>query len=467
MTPNAGRGVARLLLAAAILGGTALEAAAQLTGVNGAQGLPSPAVFGGARREQPGTNHVSLSTSIFGGYDTNILLDNLGGIGGGPSGSSEVTESSLAGGNALLEWSQTRTRVSYYGSVNADYRKFFDVDDFDLVSGGASAGVSYQMTPRQRLGFNGQGGVQPFYQFGVVGGAVPGFDGDVPLALTPDPLAARELVARYAAAADYSYDLSQRLNFIALVSRTGFEPVNDAASDARLRGLGGTSASAVLRYGITERVGVHGGYGYTKFANYAPALGDDGLPELNDYATHNVDVGIDYSDSLTLAPKLTFDFGTGTALTTNSGGVGSVNQGTSFNVVGFASLQKQFLRTWAASINYNRSVAYIEISNSVGVYDAASASIGGLFTDRLDGSASVSYVHGSPFSQGAAPLSSLTAGAQMRYAISRNAAAYVSYTFGYFDQAYRSTLIPSSPLNFSPTRHGVRVGVTFWFDLLH
>ena len=78
MIPYASRVVARLLLGAAIIGGTATGAGAQLTGVNGAQGLPSPAVFGGARREQPGTNHVSLSTSIFGGYDTNILLDNLG-----------------------------------------------------------------------------------------------------------------------------------------------------------------------------------------------------------------------------------------------------------------------------------------------------------------------------------------------------------------------------------------------------
>jgi len=76
-------------------------------------------------------------------------------------------------------------------------------------------------------------------------------------------------------------------------------------------------------------------------------------------------------------------------------------------------------------------------------------------------------VYGAAFNEGAAPLSSLIAGAQLRYAISSNSATFVSYTYGYFDQAYRSTLVPSSPLNFSPARHGVRVGFSFWFDLLH
>ena len=206
---------------------------------------------------------------------------------------------------------------------------------------------------------------------------------------------------------------------------------------------------------------------YTKFANYSPGLGEDGLPQLNDYATHNIDVGVDYSDSLTLAPRLTFDFGTGTALTTNSGGVGSVNQGTHIQCYRLCGAPE------AVPAHLGRIA---QLQPQCGVHRDLQFR-GGIrrrervdrrpLHDRLDGSASVSYVHGSPFSQGAAPLSSLTAGAQLRYAISTNAAAYASYTFGFFDQAYRSTLIPSSPLDFSPTRQGVRVGFSFWFDLLH
>ncbi|MGF2075860.1 hypothetical protein, partial [Enterococcus casseliflavus] len=83
-----------------------------------------------------------------------------------------------------------------------------DVDDFDLVSGAGAAGLSYRMTPRQTIGLNGQAGVMPFYQFGVIGGAVPGFGGDAPTpGFRPDSLAARELVLRYGAAANYVYDV--------------------------------------------------------------------------------------------------------------------------------------------------------------------------------------------------------------------------------------------------------------------
>ena len=469
MTPYAGRVVVRLLLCAAMIAGTVSGATAQLTGVNGAQGLPSPAVFGGARRQPPGTNNVTFSTNILGGYDTNILLDNGGAIGGGTTGSSNATESSLAGGNALLEWTQSRSRVDYYGSVSGDYRKYFDVDGFDLLSGTGTAGLSYKISPRQTMGFDGQVGVMPFYQFGVIGGAVPGFGGDLAPSsgFVPDSLAARELVLRYGVAGTYVYDASKRLTFTGQVSHSGFEPFNDAASEARLRGLGGTSAYGGLRYSLTRHVGARAGYGYTKFSNYSVAVTEDAVPVLSDYAMHNIDVGLDYADSVTLAPRLTFEFGTGTALTTNTGGVGSVNAGAQFSVVGHAALQKEFLRTWAASIRYNRSVAYIELTNSVGTYDSVSASISGLFTDRLDASAGTTYVYGAPYTQGAAPLSSAMAGAELRFAISSHSATFISYTFGYFDQAYRSALIPSSPLNFSPTRHGVRVGFSFWFDLLH
>ena len=85
MTGLTGRLVAPLSLATAMMVLTPTGAQAQ---VQGAEAPPSgsPAVFGGARRQEPGANNVAISANAFGGYDTNILSESnslgSGGVGG-------------------------------------------------------------------------------------------------------------------------------------------------------------------------------------------------------------------------------------------------------------------------------------------------------------------------------------------------------------------------------------------------
>lgn len=478
MTVHAGRVVARLLLGAAMLVGMAGGAAAQMAG-GGAPPPRSPAVFGGAQRAEPGVNNVNFSASVLGGYDTNVLASEgrlggggggLGGGTGGAIGSSNQTSSTFAGGGAQLTWQQQRARVSYFGNVGGQYRTLFDIDDFDVQAYDAGGGFSSQLSPRATLSATGMVGVQPFYRFGVLGGFGVGSGGistqSTGQVFTPDFQAAREQVLRYGAQASYGYQLSQRTTFSADVSRNGFRPLNTAADRSGLLRLGSTFVAARLQRRLTENLGARVGYGYGFFDRLRSSTAM--VDEPTRVGFHNIDVGLDYSRALTLARRTSFSFGTGSNITRGTG-VTQDNEPrrvsrTQFNVTGFATLQREFLRTWAASANYMRGTSYIEGVNRFGVFDAAAVSVAGLFTDRIDASAALFYTTGG-LTFGGERISNTGAGAQLRYAVSPNVATFISYTYARFNLP--PEFMPQNlDAPFRPDRQGVRVGLTVWLDLL-
>ncbi|MBA2355197.1 MAG: hypothetical protein H0V80_11080 [Acidobacteria bacterium] len=479
MTAFVRRGLAAPGLTLMIFATVCASAGAQVPDDTGAA-LPSPAVFGGARRQQPGTNSLNLTAGLFSGYDTNILAGDDGGLGAASStgalGSGDGTGSTFGGTATTLSWSQQRARSSYFGQVGAQYRTFFDVDDFNVLSYDAAGGASAQITRRSTLGVAGSVGVQPFYQFGVLGAVAP--RGRVGVesgpGFVPDFQAAREQVLRYNGGLQYAYALGPRSAFSAQVSRSGFAPLNSRAEVVGLINLGATSASARLTRRLTANLEGRVGYGYTQFdtvptrvATLDGGNADNGPIQVGEqrFGTHDIDVGVDYSRALTIARRTSFSFGTGSNITRRSGQALGGPAPAVFNVTGFATLNRAFLRTWNTGLNYGRATSYVEGFNEFGVFDSASAFVGGLFTDRLDGSAGLQYVHGRLGGGGRDELSTLGAGAQLRYGISSNLAAFVSYTYARFGLPDNPQL-QASTLAFRPERQGVRVGLTLWLDLL-
>jgi len=471
VTVHAGRVVARLLLIAAMLGGMAVEAGAQMAvpGGTGVTGMQSPAVFGGARRQQPGTDSVTVSTSGFAGYDTNILIADTGGTGPGGGGSSDQTASTFAGAAVNLGWSKQSRRVAYFGAAGADYRSYFDLTDFNVGSYSGAAGIQAQLTPRSSFTLGGDAAVQPFYQFGLLGALPAG--GVAPLVagtagFTPDLQGAREKVLRYGFYGSYQYRITQKTAFSADAGRSGFEPLNETATATTTPpvNLGNTSVAARITHRLTTNLGARVGYGYTQFDS-VPATGPGQVASVDQsFALHNIDVGIDYARAFTVARRTSFSFGTGTNVTRSKFAETAGGDRTNLNFVGFASLQRQFLRTWASSLSYSRSTTYVEAFNEFGIFDSVTAAVGGLFRDRLDGSAGVQFFTGTV---GAADerLGTLNAGGQLRYAISTNVATFVSYTYSRFDVPENREPVVTG--TYKPQRQGVRAGVTIWFDLLH
>jgi hypothetical protein len=448
------------------MAGGAADAQAQLTGVNGAQGMPSPAVFGGARREQPGIDNVSMSTSAFGGYDTNILASEAGGVGGGTIGSAEQTSSTFVGASANMHWARTRPRYMVFGDVGAQYRAFFDISDFDVQAYDGNIGVTTRLTRRSSLSLGVNFGVQPFYQFGALNPLGGGFQqpGTGPV-FTADLQAARELVLRYGVQGVYNYQLSSKTSFIAEAGRNGFEPLNATQGAFGLTGVGSTYAAARISRRLTTNLSARLGYGYSQFDPVEPSALTPEDQRQESFGVHNIDIGVDYARALALDRRTSFSFGTGTNIRREATNVfAGESGGTRFEVGGFATLQRQFLRTWAASLRYTRGTSYLEGFNELGVFDTASASVAGLFTDRLDASAGLSYTTGA-VSLAGDDIASINGGAQIRYGFTSNLAAFLGYTYARFDVP--DSRIPDTLVGrYRPDRQGVRFGITAWLDLL-
>jgi hypothetical protein len=471
------RCIVPLCLGLAMLGSLAPRAGAQLTGTNGAQQLPSPAVFGGARSSQPGGNSVTLTLSGGGGYDTNVVYDNAG-LGGGSGadgpvlGSTSQTSSAFGGGGATLAWNSTRQRVSTFGMASANYRTFFDIDDYDVQSYDFGGGLSAQLTRRATISLAANAGVQPYYQLGVLGNGLAGGRPRPPLeggsTFAPDFQAAREEVLRFGGYASYAYQLGRLTTFSADVSRYGFRPLNGTSEQSGFANLGSTFVGARLTRQLRQGLAARVGYGYTWFDSVINRTLPTGEVIAETAGMHNIDVGLDYSKALSVSRRTSLSFGTGTTAWRRSIAANDLqaNGETQFNVNGYATLNRQFLRTWISSLTYTRGTSYLEGYNELVVFDQASVSIGGLFTDRLDFGAGVTYTNGGIQTGLGGRAENIGAGAQLRYGFTPSIAAFVSY-------AYTRAIVPPymRPVDllttYRPDRQGVRVGVTVWVDLLH
>jgi hypothetical protein len=471
------RRVARLVLVAPLALGVGSHAFGQVPGGQATPAPRSPAVFGGVDSPRTDGDVLSVSASAVGGYDTNVLAavggTGGGGGGGGAIGSTEQSDSTFAGGSTSLQWSQQRARVLHYGAVSADYRRAFDIDNFDIQAYTAAGGLDLKTSARSRVQLNGLVGLQPFYQNGVLGafgGQPSAIDGTAnPSSIfTPDFQTAREKIMRYAAFAAYSHQLSPRTTFSANAGSDGFLPVNSEADDAGLLRLTRNYAAARLTRALTTSLSARVGYGYSQYDRdrrlpTAPEAADDQPTAIG---VHNIDVGLNYNRALSIAHRTSFSFGTGSNVTQSSGTTVGQSTRTRVFVTGFAALRRDFLRTWTASLSYQRGTSYWEGYSTFGVFDGVSLSAGGLFTDRLDASVGVTYTNGSLGSTLSNRVSTISAGSQLRFALSRNVAMFAGYTFARFDTPPYG--LPDDVFQtYRPERQGVRFGLTFWTDLLH
>lgn len=467
------RVVVRSSCLVAMLLGVGVEVRAQMPvpGGTGVTGMQSPAVFGGARRAGETDQVFAASLSVLGGYDTNILAADgtTGGV-SGPIGSTDQTSSSFAGTSAGLTWQRSSPRTMYFGGLGAHYRGFFDIKDLDVTSFDAHAGLGVQLTRRSSLVLAGAVGAQPFYQSGALGAfggiGIGQFQPGGGAAFTPDLQGAFEKVLRFNGQVGYSYRLSEKTTFSADAWRSAFRPLNDAAERAGFVSLGATSVGARLTRQLTRDLGARLGYGYLRNDTVAllPVAGTDSPSQQFD--VHNIDVGLNYGKQFGFARNTTVSFGTGTNITrAASGSAVSGNSGTRFNLVGFASLRHQFLRTWSATALYTRGTSYLEGYRSFGVFDTVNLAISGLITDRVDAGAGVFYTNGDIATLSGGRTENLGAGAQVRYAFTQNLAMFASYTYSRFDAppGLRPLLTTET---YRPDRQGVRFGVTSWFDLL-
>jgi hypothetical protein len=198
--------------------------------------------------------------------------------------------------------------------------------------------------------------------------------------------------------------------------------------------------------------------GYTYRHNLVP---DTVEPPLT---MHDINAGVNYSRSLSLTRKTKFSFHTGSTLTNSRNNVSQPTPETKthFFVVGRAELLREIGQTWGAQATYNRSVHYEAGFLQPILLDQASAGIGGLIGRNVDVSSGVYYSVGS-IGLETTNYHSWLASSQVRWAITRSLAAYVSYYY-YLYNFGSDVSLPTGVVQ-ELHRNGVRVGLTTWLPL--
>jgi hypothetical protein len=397
---------------------------------------PFLGLFGGDAATDRG-QHLTLTGSVNGAYDDNIL---------GDQGGQQVNRGAQQGGvysgiQAGFDYT-TRTdtlTLSIDGGTAARYYP----DPHDLLGVDHRAGVSLALrlgkttvqaaetlnySPNYSLVF-----VSPMTRLAPDALTVPSVD------LTgPDFQIATRLLIRSQSHVGVMRQLgtSSSLSFSYGHGYTGF-PDSDGSAATR-------SHSAAVRFErqVTRHAGLRLGYGYRE-ARTASA---------DSTTSQDIDVGLNYSRALSISRRTTLSFGSGSSV------VGNGNR-TLFRLSGAADLEHDMGRTWTARLSYRRGLRFLEGFSEPTYGDSVNLSTAGYLGRRVDVSASAAY------SSGQVGITSETNGfsayvgtLKVQVAISRFLAAYTQYV--YYHYRFRDTVSLPLGINSALERQGVRIGLT-------
>ena len=442
-------------------------AAAQESGGGYGSNRPFSGLFGGAEPLSSRGQMLSLTLSGFGGWD-----DAPAGLTAPVEGTDDdrvYLSGVFGGGTATLNYTRTAGRLAL-GAYGTTFVGYFPSSRswYDSQSGGANASASFDLSPRTTLRIGQQATFATEYRVGYQQGEIS----DVPLASGDnafDNSLERDPSVYLTTDVDYTYEVSQKSTFSLFY---GYRTRQFLQGDSPRAGLHDHGAGARFQRMFGRYAGMRLGYSYRRaLVDFQPA--QEGEAEPDSFGFHDIDAGLTYARSLSLTRKTTLAFTTGSTVAASASG-GSEDPvvpddeepglfgDARFFVVGSATLSRELARSWSARAAYSRSVNYSEGFRTPSLLDTAAVSIGGLMTKRFD------FTAGAFYSTAAVGLedrnySSWVASTQLRAAVTRNLAAFISYyRFNYrFDDGIE---IPGN-LPRRVNRQGIRFGLTTWVPL--
>jgi len=416
-----------------------------------AQGRPFVGLFGGNQGRSTGKQSLTVSASVYGGFDTNSL-ENLG---SGVDDASDTADPRLqpsytyTGLDASLQYSRPG-RISLGASGGTALQYLTDQRDLIPLSHYAGVGVGGRLG--RRTSFNANQGVSysPYYLFGNFPTLISPGLGDLGIHAF-DYSVNRRPAYTYDTSLDLSQTLSTRstLSFGYSLAYTDFvdEDTNFPAQ----------TVSATFTRSLTKNTALRFGYAYGE-AQY-------GLGEEEPVRTHGIDIGVDYNRQLSLTRRTSLSFGFGSTVIQNAGSPGIQDDGhTQYGLVGNAILNHQIGRSWTASLVYDRGVNFVAGFREPFFSDSVIGSVDGLLSRRVHFQGSTAYSAGElGFSQ-TAGTKSYIATAGLDFAFARSLAAYAQYVYFAYQFDEGAALPDAFPSGLD--RQSVHVGLSLWLSLL-
>jgi hypothetical protein len=209
-----------------------------------------------------------------------------------------------------------------------------------------------------------------------------------------------------------------------------------------------------LGHTLTRSLALRLGYGRTQYEY----RGEDPVVDGADrrIRSHNIDAGIDYNRTLSISRRTTLAVNTGSIIVTDG-------DESLFSLVGGASLVREIGRSWSASLDYRRSVGFLEVFDSPTLIDNATFSLGGLIGRRLRFSSTLGASRGSVgfFRGEGTDYATYRAGAGLSMALTRLFGVRGDYSYSQY--RFDDPVAVPDVLGTGHVRyHSVRVGLDVW-----
>ncbi len=212
-----------------------------------------------------------------------------------------------------------------------------------------------------------------------------------------------------------------------------------------------------LGHNLTRTLGLRLGYGQTQYEYRTDEPAVDG-PDRR-IRSHNIDAGIDYNRTLSISRRTTLAVNTGSILVTDG-------DESLFSLVGGATLARELGRSWGASLDYRRSVGFLEVFDSPTLIDDATFSLGGLIGRRLRFSSNLGASRGSVgfFRGEGTDYVTYRGGASLSMALTRLFAVRGDYAYSQYQ--FDDPMAVPDVLGTGHVRYNsVRVGLDVWTPL--
>ena len=402
-----------------------------------AQSLAGP--FGGLFGRTPERTHkeytaLDFRTAVGGQYDAAILDDST-------PVDLAPRNGSTAGVNGGLSFDHRSDRLRFDAYGSATYQQFFRNPDFGATSYDGGGLMNARGSTRLSLDASATYSRSPFYHvLPAMSGALP-----VPEVLVPsDPFAARRLDNHTAEGmVGFTSPYTKRSTLSGSVSLRSTRFFNQPDDDFELWAVRGMWTRKMTR-DVAARIG----YGREEIQQSAAA---------DTRFIHEVfDIGVDLAREISIARRTAFSFTTQTSMIRETGGERR------YRLNGGVSLTRGFRRTWAASIAATRNTEFLPGFLEPVFTDGASASLSGMFSDRLEWTAAVGASRGEVGFEGLGDFVSYTGTSRLSAALTRRLGLYAEYAYYHYDLPPGSTTILLLP---QQSRQSVSVGFSAYVPL--
>jgi hypothetical protein len=424
--------VSSLRVAGAIAVLSVLSVPRTLTAQDVPERRPVRTVFGAPdpRGESPGG--VSLSGTLFGSYDDNLLLGSQGSDTRVPTRPPMQLRGASTGYDTSIFLRLPTEQPTFRASVSSAGRYFPEFEEFvpGRQTAEAMSSVATELGRSTTLNFTGSGRytmhASPFATVASLSDAdidFPDAGDGVRLRRTND---LRGLVGL-----EREWGTRKSVELLAGIHSAQI----DHSERHEIYDLGARLGITVSQYGAFRA-------GYTR---------QDIDRSTGRYVIHHLNLGGDYARPLSASRRAFIAFSAGSAAVESRDRL-------HLRAIGDADFWYEFKQSWVGALRYRRGVSFIDEIADPMFSDGVSAELTGLLSPRLDFTGSSTYARGAVGVRDSSSYQMYGARAQLRYALSRVLAVYGDYLLFHYDFAESILLIGGLPSAFD--RQAVRVGLT-------